>query len=56
MDKKQNTIIVAKGDLPLYCPRPQDNLYASHPRVYLPIEEKKELRCPYCGQRYRLED
>jgi len=28
----------------------------SHPRVYLPIEETGEAKCPYCGAAYFLKD
>ena len=40
----------------LSCPRPQDALWNMHPRVYLPIEDRGEAVCPYCGARYLLED
>ncbi len=46
---------VARADLPLSCPRPQDELWNMHPRVYLPIEKTGEASCPYCGARYVLE-
>lgn len=49
-------IMVAAGDLPLHCPGPKTALWNSHPRVFLPIESKGEVRCPYCGTRYRLSD
>jgi len=26
----------------------------SHPRVFLPVEETGEARCPYCGAMYVL--
>ena len=43
-------------DLPLACPTSQMALWNAHPRVYLPIEEQGEARCPYCGAFYRLKD
>ena len=47
---------VNRQDLPLSCPTPQQKLWNSHPRVYLPIEETGTAVCPYCSARYRLVD
>ena len=33
---------------------PQHADWNSHPRVYLPIENKGDALCPYCGTLYRL--
>lgn len=52
--KRQETIVVSAEDLPLCCPRPQDELWNMHPRVYLPIEKTGEATCPYCGTKYVL--
>lgn len=41
--------IVSASDMPLSCPTPSMQLWNSHPRVYLPIEQGGEARCPYCG-------
>jgi uncharacterized Zn-finger protein len=30
-------------------------LWNSHPRVFLPVEETGEAKCPYCGAEYYLE-
>lgn len=49
-------IKVSRADLPLSCPRPEDEVWNMHPRVYLPIEKTGEATCPYCGARYELED
>jgi uncharacterized Zn-finger protein len=49
-------IQVSKADLPLSCPRPDDELWNMHPRVYLPIEKTGEAVCPYCGAKYSLKD
>ena len=51
-----SVIKVARPDLPLSCPRPQDEVWNMHPRVFLPIETTGEAVCPYCGARYLLED
>jgi uncharacterized Zn-finger protein len=47
---------VKRADLPLSCPLPEQKLWNSHPRVYLPIEETGSATCPYCGTSYRLVD
>ncbi len=49
-------IEVSRADLPLSCPRPDDEVWNMHPRVYLPIEKTGEAVCPYCGARYKLVD
>jgi len=45
---------VTAADLPVHCPMDGGNLWSMHPRVYLPIAEKGEATCPYCGARYVL--
>jgi uncharacterized Zn-finger protein len=52
----QSTIVVSRKDLPLSCPRPEDEVWNMHPRVYLPIEKTGKATCPYCGAQYRLDD
>ena len=47
---------VKREDLPLSCPSPDQKLWDSHPRVYLPIEETGEASCPYCSAQYTLVD
>lgn len=47
---------VTRADLPLHCPTPQTSQWNSHPRVFLPLDEAPEARCPYCGTVYRLKD
>ena len=41
-------------DLPLHCPMPDMLKWNAHPRVFLPIEQTGEARCPYCGTVYTL--
>jgi uncharacterized Zn-finger protein len=50
----QHKYEVQTGDLPLSCPMPGMYLWNSHPKVYLPIEETGEAKCPYCGASYFL--
>ena len=50
----ENNYQVAVDDLPLHCPMPGMYLWNSHPKVFLPIEETGEAKCPYCGANYRL--
>jgi uncharacterized Zn-finger protein len=52
----QNRYEVTRADLPLSCPMPGMSLWNSHPRVYLPIENTGQERCPYCGAVYVLKD
>lgn len=47
---------VRRADLPLSCPMPDQKVWNSHPRVYLPIEKTGEALCPYCSARYTLVD
>lgn len=53
-DKQPATIEVTAADLPLHCPMPGQSTWNSHPRVFLPIEDKGEVRCPYCSTLYKL--
>jgi len=52
----KNNYRVTSKDLPLSCPMPGMELWNSHPRVYLPIEETGEAKCPYCGANFTLTD
>ena len=52
----QSVYEVSRRDLPLSCPTPEQKLWNSHPRVYLPIEKTGETTCPYCSARYLLVD
>lgn len=47
---------VSRADLPLSCPLPSMAVWNAHPRVYLDIESKGEVRCPYCGAHFVLKD
>ena len=53
---KGSVIEVSRADLPLSCPRPEDEVWNMHPRVYLPIEKEKRCECPYCGAVYELKE
>ena len=46
---------VRRRDLPLSCPMPGMYLWNSHPKVFLPVEETGDAKCPYCGAEYYLE-
>ena len=50
----KNRYEVTRDDLPLSCPMPGMSLWNSHPKVYLPIENTGEAKCPYCGADYSL--
>jgi uncharacterized Zn-finger protein len=45
---------ITEQDLPLSCPPRDDRVWDAHPRVYLPIDETGEVRCPYCSAEYIL--
>jgi len=55
-DNTQRQREVTRAQLPLHCPMDDDSAWNSHPRVFLPIEERGEALCPYCGTRYVLKD
>ena len=50
----QNLYEVTTADLPLACPMPAMSLWNSHPRVYLPVEQTGQARCPYCSAEFVL--
>jgi len=52
----KSTYHVTQSDLPLSCPMPDMELWNSHPRVYLPIEDAGRAKCPYCGAEYILSE
>ena len=41
---------------PLSCQMPEMYLWNSHPKVFLPIEETGEAKCPYCGAEFYLKN
>jgi len=51
--KRRYTITLE--DLPLSCPGKYMKVWNAHPRVYFPIQETGEYRCPYCSAEYVLE-
>ncbi len=50
----QGAYTISGDALPLHCPLPETSLWNSHPRVYLPIEETGQAKCPYCGAEFTL--
>ena len=52
----QNRYGVRLSDLPLSCPMPGMYLWTSHPKVFIPVEETGEAKCPYCGAQYHMLD
>ncbi len=47
---------IRRADLPLSCPTSEMDAWDAHPRVYLDIDQKGEVSCPYCGALYILVD
>jgi len=52
--EQSDTIEISQADLPLHCPMSELSLWSLHPKVFLPIEETGEAKCPYCGTQYKL--
>jgi len=52
----QNRYEITRDDLPLHCPMAGMSLWNSHPRVFLPVEQSGQAKCPYCGAQYVLSD
>ena len=50
----ENHYTVTAADLPLSCPMPGMSQWNSHPKVFLPVEDTGEAKCPYCGAQYFL--
>ena len=50
----EDSVQVKRSDLPAHCPTEEMGLWNSHPRVYIPLEEKKEANSPYCGTHFTL--
>lgn len=50
----QKRIVVTPKELPLCCPREGERVWDGHPRVYLDIDEKGHVHCPYCETEYVL--
>lgn len=47
---------IKRKELPVCCPKPDMHHWNSHPRVYMPLPEQKEAKCPYCGAKFVLDD
>ena len=54
VEQGRRVVEVDTEDLPLHCPTGRKAGFSDHPRVFLPIETKGEILCPYCGTLYRL--
>jgi uncharacterized Zn-finger protein len=51
---RAKTVEITEAQLPLHCPLPEQSVWNTHPRVFLPVEESGEALCPYCGTHYVL--
>ena len=55
--KSTATVVkVRKEELPLCCPRNDEEAWSMHPKVYLQFDKNGEATCPYCGAKYLLQD
>lgn len=52
--KSPAVIEVTKDELPMHCPTPGAELWDSHPRVFIPLEDAPEASCSYCGNVFKL--
>lgn len=53
----QHSYEVKATDLPISCPTKDMEIWNSHPRVFLPLDdEHPEQHCPYCGVKFILVD
>ena len=52
----ENHYEITKADLPLHCPMDGMSLWNSHPKVFLPLNESGNARCPYFGADYTLKE
>ena len=52
----KQTYHVTRKDLPLCCPMPDMEVWNSHPRVFLSIEDTGQAKCPYCGANFILSE
>ncbi|MFQ5470353.1 MAG: zinc-finger domain-containing protein [Gammaproteobacteria bacterium] len=50
----ENRYEITAADVPLHCPLDGMSLWNSHPKVFLPIDENTNAKCPYCGAEYIL--
>ncbi len=41
-------------DVPVSCPRTDEEVAGLHPRVYLTFDPQGHAECPYCGARFEL--
>jgi uncharacterized Zn-finger protein len=56
-DSKTNSVVeVTRNELPVYCPVSDAELFSSHPRQFIPLEDAPEASCSYCGTIFRLVD
>jgi len=52
--KNRELAFVTQVDFPIYCPSSEDDTISMHPKVFLNMDKKKEVACPYCGKIFRL--
>ena len=50
----ERIVEVTAGDLPLCCPQHDQIVWSAHPRIYLDIQDRGHIICPYCSTKYIL--
>ena len=53
-NKTQDIVYVSSDELPISCPLPNDEVWNKHPRVYIPLHQVDEYKCPYCSRLFKL--
>ena len=51
-----DVVEVESSDLPISCPLPGDPVWNMHPRVYIPLHQTDQYKCPYCSHLFKLVD
>jgi len=54
--KNRDVIHVSSKDFPIFCPTSESGSFSMHPRVFLNMDKKKQVSCPYCGKIFRLKN
>lgn len=52
-----NINLIKKADLPVHCPNNLfENSTNTHPKIFLCFDEKGQSSCPYCAEKYQIEE
>ncbi len=51
----ERRVEVSRDERPICCPRPGEEVWNMHPRVYIDMKDGEGV-CPYCGTRYLIKE